>query len=662
MTSTTAPTHPAADHDPELVAELTEIWTEVLDIRAEEMSGDDTFLTLGGDSVLAVRMAATVQRRTGVALPLRDVRVELSLDELVERVAARRREVGGGRALPVTVDRRTDAAAPFPLLPLQQGYFVGQQGGWELSYATAHFTGDTALSEVEPEDVVEELTAALERLVAHQPGLRCRVTADGTQVLLPATDPATRIPLTVVDLRDAGAEAAAGVVTIREEMASAGPDPATGPPVEVRLALLPDDAGRLFLSCSLLAVDGWSFALLMRELVTFCADPNAVMLPLEIDLGDYVEAVGRLRAMPDWAADRDWWWDRVDTLPGAPALPLARNPSEVTPTRMGARETRLSPQRWNALRTACTERGVTPSAALVAVYATAVARAAGHRRFLLSTLQHARLPLHPDVTRLMGGIAATALLAVDLTADATVLGHARQVQAELAEGGAHALVSGTEVVREVGRRRGATLPVAPVVFQSTLGLDAALGDEVAEFAGALGFVDLGDFVQHLRTPQVALELRLYELRGELVIAFSVVEELFPAGLVDGLVAEVVSAAEALADGEGWDTVPDLPAATDPSSGQPHLATAAQVPTQDRSGPPEGPDEKTVAALWADQLDVDVDDRAVPFAALGGDSLVAVRMLGRLTALTEVQVPLPAFLAAPTVAGLARAVGAARAGD
>jgi acyl carrier protein len=656
MTSTPAPVAP----DPELVAELTDIWSEVLDAPAEEVSPEDTFLTLGGDSVLAVRMAAAVQRRTGVALPLRDVRVELTLAELVERVAARRLEVGGGRALPVTVDRRADPAAPFPLLPLQQGYFVGQQGGWELSYATAHFTGDTALSEVEPEDVVEELTAALDRLVAHQPGLRCRVTPDGVQRLLPAGDAATRIPLTVVDLREAGAEDAAGqVVAIREELAGTGPDPATGPPVEVRLALLPDDVGRLFLSCSLLAVDGWSFAVLMRELVTFCADPNAVLLPLEIDLGDYVEAVGRLRALPDWAADRDWWWERVDALPAAPALPLVRDPAEVAPTRMGAREARLPGPRWAALRAACAERGVTPSAALVAVYASAVARAAGHRRFLLSTLQHARLPLHPDVTRLIGGIAATALLPVDLAPGAPLVEHARQVQAELAEVGAHALVSGTEVVREVGRRRGATLPVAPVVFQSTLGLDAALGDEVAEFAGALGFVDLADFVQHLRTPQVALELRLYELRGELVIAFSVVEELFGPGTIDAIVDEVVGTTAALADGGGWDCVPDLPGAVDPPAGTGLLQGAQPAAAADRPGPPAGPDEDVVAQLWAEVLEVDVDDRAAPFAALGGDSLLAVRMLGRLGAATGTQVPLPAFLAAPTVAGLARALAAAR---
>ena len=38
--------------------------------------------------------------------------------------------------------------------------------------------------------------------------------------------------------------------------------------------------------------------------------------------------------------------------------------------------------------------------------------------------------------------------------------------------------------------------------------------------------------QHPRTPQVALEMLLYELRGALVVGFSVVEVLFADGLIN----------------------------------------------------------------------------------------------------------------------------------
>ncbi|WP_279571419.1 acyl carrier protein [Streptomyces sp. 8K308] len=108
----------------------------MLALSPDEVPENRAFLSLGGDSVLAVRMSALVRRTLGVVLALSDVRVEITLAELADLVARRRAGTAEGRAVPVEVTKRSDPHAPFPLLPLQQGYFVGQQDGWELSYAS----------------------------------------------------------------------------------------------------------------------------------------------------------------------------------------------------------------------------------------------------------------------------------------------------------------------------------------------------------------------------------------------------------------------------------------------------------------------------------------------------------------------------------------------
>ena len=58
---------------------------------------------------------------------------------------------------------------------------------------------------------------------------------------------------------------------------------------------------------------------------------------------------------------------------------------------------------------------------------------------------------------------------------------AGRAQQDIGDALAHNLITGVEVSRELGRRRGTHRPVAPVVFQSTLGVDAALGSEVVDF-------------------------------------------------------------------------------------------------------------------------------------------------------------------------------------
>ncbi len=639
--------------EPSTTATLAGIWGELLGLDAEEVPRDTGFLNLGGDSVLAVRMSALVRRKLGVALALSDVRVETTLTELAELIERRRAGATGERALPVDVVRRPDPAAPFPLLPLQQGYFVGQQDGWELSYRSAHHYVDIGLSDVDPDEAPEALQDALARLVRHQPTLRARVLPDGTQYLLSEDDPDAVPRLEVLDLRDESDSRIRRVLAeVRERMSTSGPDPTVGPGVAMSLTLLPDDRARLHSAVSLLVIDGWSSNVFYRDLFTLVADWNAMLPPLEIDYGDYVTSVSGLPDTDAWESDRDWWFDRLDDFPQPPALPLRADPREVQPSLMGTRQVTVDAATWAAVREQCSAHGVTPSAAMFTAYAVVLARRAGHRRMLLNSLQLNRLPLHPDVHRIVGAFASTMLIPVELGEGATFAELASGSQRSFSDSTAHNLISGVEVSRELGRRRGTHRPVAPVVFQSTLGMDAAMGERVPTVAGPLGRIDMADHEQQLRTPQVALEVRMFELRDEMFLVFSLVDELFEKSAVDEMFDELAGLARGLADPAMWDTTVAVPPALDPPEDGLRLGVYERQDIDAEPGPPRGDTERAIAATWEDMLGVSGVDRAVDFFTLGGDSLLAVRVLGRLARDHDISVTVRDFLDAPTVAGLA----------
>jgi hypothetical protein len=640
------------------------VWADILEIDTASIPADISFLSLGGDSMLSVRMAAVIRKRLGVNLALSDVRVEHTAAHL----AALLHERGTLGELPsrlsLDIERRKDPDAPFPLLPLQQGYFVGQQDAWELSYRSAHHYVDIGLEDIDSEEIAEALQDALERLAEHQSVLRARILPDGSQRILPLDDPGAMPQLRVRDLSTAGEEELATALTaIRREMSTEGPDPAVGCGLDMRLTLLPGDRARLHSSTSLLIIDGWSSGVFYRDLFALVSDYNAVLAPLEVDFGDYVTTLRDLPDTEEWHQDRDWWWDRLDAFPLPPALPMVADPAEVRPTLMGTRQAVLDAERWAALRAHCAQHGVTPSAAMFAVFSAAVARACGHRRFLLNTLQLNRLPLHPDVPRLVGAFSSTMLMPVELPEEPHFSDLAMSAQQAISDALAHHLVTGVEVSRELGRRRGTRRPVAPVVFQSTLGVDAALGSEVPHEAGPLGRIDLASHHQQLRTPQVALELRLFEQRGELVVVFSLVEELFAAADVDRMFQDVMSTVESLVEKEGWSALVALPTAEEaPQSdtgGTAHggrlSVPLAQGVSGEEPGPPRDDLELAVAADWAELLGCPVTDRAADFFAMGGDSLLAVRMLGALSRKGVGKVTPRRFLERPTVAGLADAV-------
>lgn len=662
MTSASAPetTAPA-----DLVDAVRAVWADALETDPAAVPADASFLSLGGDSVLAVRMAAMLRKRLGTPLALADVRVEQSAAQLAALVHERSTGAGTGalRPLPLDLRRREDPDASFPLLPLQQGYFVGQQDAWELSYRSAHHYVDIGLEDIDADEAPEALQDALERLAEHQAVLRARILPDGRQRILPLDDEEAVPRLRVTDLRDADEEtAAARLAEIRHEMSTEGPDPSRGCGLDMRLTLMPGDRARLHSSTSLLIIDGWSSGVFYRDLFALVSDYNAVLAPLDIDYGDYVTTLRDLPGTEAWQQDRDWWWDRLDGFPLPPALPLVADPAEVRPTLMGTRQAVLDPERWSRLRRLCTEHGVTPSAAMFAAFASAVARACGHRRFLLNTLQLNRLPLHPDVSRLVGAFSSTMLLPVDLPAAPVFADLAGRAQQDIGDALAHNLITGVEVSRELGRRRGTHRPVAPVVFQSTLGVDAALGSEVPQEAGPLGAIDLLSHHQQLRTPQVALEVRLFELRGELVVVFSLVEELFAGADVDRMFADLMATVESLVEPDAWAAVVELPDAVDGEQAEPRrqasgrrLSVPAAVSGGAEPGPPRDDTERAVAGHWQKLLDCPVEERTADFFALGGDSLLAVRMLGSLAREGLGRVTPRRFLRQPTVAGLAAAL-------
>ena len=92
------------------------------------------------------------------------------------------------------------------------------------------------------------------------------------------------------------------------------------------------------------------------------------------------------------------------------------------------------------------------------------------------------------------------------------------------------------------------------------------------------------------------------------------------------------------------------AALPPPAAEPQTAEVAA---------PRTPLEESLAAIWAELLGVPKVGRHDDFLALGGHSLLASRVLSRVRRAFGVELPLPAFFAAPTVAALARAVAGAR---
>ncbi|HEX4953683.1 MAG TPA: amino acid adenylation domain-containing protein, partial [Thermoanaerobaculia bacterium] len=273
---------------------------------------DDNFFELGGDSILSLQVVAQAQA-AGYRLTPRDLFLNQTAAELA-RVAVAEPGEGGP---PAVVAEQGPVTGALPLLPIQRWFF--EQRPADLH----HWNQALLFVPAEPLEA-EALAVALGALVSHHDALRLRFeeTAQGwQQEALPPEGlsvPLVRVDLAPLDEADRGA----AILALTEDLQS-GFD--LGSPPLMRAALFelgPGEAGRLFLACHHLVVDGVSWRILLEDLERAYRQAVAgrqVALPAKTtSVKTWAERLSELAAGEELAAEIPHWLE----VAGAAARPL----------------------------------------------------------------------------------------------------------------------------------------------------------------------------------------------------------------------------------------------------------------------------------------------------------------------------------------------------
>ncbi len=505
---------------------LLPIWEDTLEVTG--LGVDDDFFELGGDSLRAMRLLARMAENLGLALTTEDLQAAPTVRGSAAR--ARERDTTTDPALPTALADPAHAHDPFPLTESQQSLWIGRGSAVDLGDVGCHGYFEWDNDALDP----DRFQAAWSRLVERHDMLRAVICTDGTQRVLPDV-PAADVP--VDDLRGLEpAAAAAAVDEVRGRMSHQVLDTTSWPLYEVRISLLPDGHSRVHLSLDMLIVDAWSlYQALIPDLVELYEDPDRDLPDLEIGFRDYVLARELLRDLPQYDRARRYWLDRLPELPAAPALPMAtRRDDEL---RFQRCELDIEPQRWATLQAAARERRVTPSGLVVSAFAEVLRAWSSDDAFTINFPVSDRLPIHPQVDRMVGDFTNTLLVAVEKS-DGTFADRARSIQQQIWRDLEHRHFTGVEVLREIARREGGPLrPAMPIVLTSLLG-----------HPGHRSSGDLGREAYGVsQTPQVLLDVQLREIDGTLHIKWDHLPAAFPPGLVEAMFEAFRGLMDRLAD-------------------------------------------------------------------------------------------------------------------
>ncbi|WP_079404100.1 non-ribosomal peptide synthetase [Streptomyces sp. 3211] len=415
---------------------------------------------------------------------------------------------------------RADSAASFPMTETQQALMIGRGEAVELGGIGCYGYFEWERPDLDP----ERFAAAWRKVVARHDMLRAIGRTDGTQ-WVPADPLPFSIP--VEDLRGLSEDAAGErLAALRDEMSHVVFPVGSWPLFDLRIIRLggPQDLGRVHLGIDLQVLDASSaFQVLFPELVDLYENPDAELPEPGIGFAEY--ARWRADALPHTEAfrtARDYWVERLPTLPPAPSLPTGGAGDAGREVRFDRREHRLSPADWQLFSARAHEAGLTPSVLLTAAFAEVVRCWAEESDFTINYPIFQRPAVHPDITGVLGDFTNAVMLAAD-GSGATFLDRAHALRDQLARDAEHGAFNGVRVLRELTRLHGVGAQAGmPVVVTSLL-----------DYPVRRPVTDLGREVYSIsQTPQVSLDVQLRELAGELRVIWDFVDGAFAPGFVD----------------------------------------------------------------------------------------------------------------------------------
>lgn len=425
----------------------------------------------------------------------------------------------------------------FPLDDMQMAYYVGEQPGLPLA-TTARFLREMMFPPMDAQRIED----AWNVLIRRHDMLRVIMGANGRQRVL------NDVPRYRIERRDLAAADDAtvrlGQQALHEAMWEHRLPLDAWPQFDLRILVEPAGV-RLMLRFNLWTLDAISMQILLAELLALCDAPGLTLPPAHDTFRRYME---QRAATCDTrgARAREYWARRALTLPSGPELPLDKGAGEIArkPTfrHLSASLPAVDWQRFEAI---AQQQRVTPTFAVIAAYAGALARWGRSRHFTITVLLSKRPFADGEVEQVVGNFGTTLLLEVDLREPESFADLARAVQKQFWKDVAHIDVSGVEVAREMNRAQGLGLNlVAPVTFTSMMASNN-LSDEQQAALKRLRHVG-----SRLDVPQVLLDHQVAEEpQGDLTMNWDYVEDAFAPGVIDDMFDAFVDNLRRLAEGE-----------------------------------------------------------------------------------------------------------------
>ncbi|OHU90805.1 MULTISPECIES: hybrid non-ribosomal peptide synthetase/type I polyketide synthase [Pseudoalteromonas] len=541
--SSAAGTEQQPSLDAGIDAIVARIWQDAFGIDKVDLS--ENFFQLGGDSLLATQLLSRVRQELDVQVTLSELFESTDLADFIAIVQGHAGEDEASKAsnlkISVVEPDFENRYQPFPLTDIQQAYWVGRSSAVELGDVSTTIYLEVEIKAGE----IAKFERSWNRLIEQHEMLRAIFLDSGEQQILPAVPEYKFDIIDVSNCDESSAEAQA--MALREKMSHQVLPCATWPLFDIKAVQYSEQSFRLCINIDVLIVDAWSMNMIIEQWLQLYHKPETSLPKLDFSFRDYVIAEHALRETEAYYQSEQYWFDRIDSLPNAPKLPMVTSPTAVKDAKFERFNYDMEATRWKRLKQKALANGVTPNSVLISAFSEVLSMWCENSHFSLCLTNYNRHPFHAQVDDITGDFTSLTILEIDNQLETPFIDRVGATQTRLWKDLDNRLVSAVHVLREMSKRRNERV-MLPVVFTSTLG-----GRELEHEQTQEDFAQEGYGLS--QSSQVWLDHQVLEWQGMLRFNWDSVASLFPQGMIKSMFDTYCALLEQLVDSDDiWHAV------------------------------------------------------------------------------------------------------------
>lgn len=491
------------------------ILAQLLGMEPEELDEKAELVSLGIDSISAVAVLKKLNKALGTNLTLSQL-FNAHTPGGVIKALIENSKVGsqkGEESSVVLTINEEDRNKEFPLNEVQYAYWAGRDNNRAMlsgSACCAYFEADVA-------DLDEgRFIEALKKLEARHDMLRCRITEDAIQYI-------EKECISSVVVEDISDDNKVRLDEIREEM-SHKILPLGGPLYEIRLSRLSGGKYRIHFLVDFMIADAMSLFIFKRDLNKLYRGEE--LKDLTVTYREYELFYRKSKEIQQkQIEDETFWAKKAKDFPNAPQLPYDRSVfMDNSNRRFIRRRMDITPDKWKVFSKNAAQFGLTPSAALFALYSEVLSAYGGGSNYAVMLTVFRRHDVGPDTENMIGDFTKLALVDIERK-QTTIAENALALQQNMMENISHCEYSAVKF-NDMLRKQTGESRLYPVIFTSAVGLDETLQEESGIMDSMRSIVS--------STPQVCLDHQVFFENGSLVLSWDSLDEAFCEGVVDAM--------------------------------------------------------------------------------------------------------------------------------